>query len=67
VWLDEMRDIPSRPSSELPHELIVNGNRFDVQDVNGRLAARTYAYSLIASNEDVQMGKYILKYVGKEG
>jgi hypothetical protein len=67
VWLDAMKDIPPHPSSELPRELIVNGNRFDVQDVNGRLAARAYAYSLIASGDDKEMGKYILKYVGKEG
>jgi hypothetical protein len=67
VWLDQIEDIPSHPSSALPPELLVNGNRFDLRDANGRLAARTYAYSLIASGDDIQMGKYILKFVGKEG
>ena len=67
VWLDQIEGIPSHPSSERPPELLVNGNRFDLRDANGRLAARTYAYSLIASGDDPQMGKYILKFVGKEG
>ena len=64
-WQDE--DIPPRPSSDLPRELIVGGNRFDLQDVNSRMAARMYAYSLIASDDDRQMGREILKLVGKEG
>lgn len=60
-------DIPPRPSSSLPPELIVNGNRFDLTSLDGRTTARFYAYVLIASDNDAKMGREILKLVGKEG